>query len=134
VQEEGLQSFLGYLRDLISKRAEEDYSALVEGGGEQPLIVSALLQYFISSCSCMPAILRILRSGSDYVEKLTNVFKDIAVALEENEAFVESTFGKEAVVEAVTSLQQVQAYTHKPLLDGTQSFSDPNYGILGLSA
>ncbi len=32
-QEEGLQAFLNYLKDLISKRAEEDYTSLVEGGG-----------------------------------------------------------------------------------------------------
>ncbi len=30
-QEEGLQSFIAYLRDLILTRAEEDYTALVEG-------------------------------------------------------------------------------------------------------
>ena len=31
LQEEGLQSFIGYLKDLILKRAEDDYTALVEG-------------------------------------------------------------------------------------------------------
>lgn len=35
-QEEGLQAFLVYLRDLISRRAEEDYTSLVEGGGIHP--------------------------------------------------------------------------------------------------
>jgi len=34
LQEEGLQSFLNYLKELISKRAEEDYSALVENSGQ----------------------------------------------------------------------------------------------------
>ena len=30
-QEEGLQSFIAYLKDLVQKRADEDYTALVEG-------------------------------------------------------------------------------------------------------
>lgn len=34
LQEEGLESFLEYLRGLIAARAEDDYSALVEGAGE----------------------------------------------------------------------------------------------------
>lgn len=42
------------------------------------------------------------------MDRLTNLFKDIAVAVEENEEFVRSTFGQEAVVDAVTGLQQVQ--------------------------
>ena len=33
LQEEGLESFLEYLKGLIEARAEEDYSALVEGAG-----------------------------------------------------------------------------------------------------
>ena len=33
LQEEGLESFLEYLKALIAARAEEDYSALVEGAG-----------------------------------------------------------------------------------------------------
>lgn len=60
MQEEGLQSFLDYLRDLISKRAEEDYSALVEGEGELLLALSSLLLMCIEgmsrlahpSCNC----------------------------------------------------------------------------------
>ena len=35
LQEEGLESFLEYLRGLIAARAEEDYSALVEGASER---------------------------------------------------------------------------------------------------
>ena len=31
LQEEGLQSFIEYLKNLILRRAEEDYTALVEG-------------------------------------------------------------------------------------------------------
>jgi hypothetical protein len=34
LQEEGLESFLKYLKALIAARAEEDYSALVEGAGK----------------------------------------------------------------------------------------------------
>ena len=37
LQEEGLESFLEYLRGLIAARAEDDYSALVEGAGERML-------------------------------------------------------------------------------------------------
>ena len=41
LQEEGLESFVEYLRGLISARAEEDYSALVEGAGKACTPVSA---------------------------------------------------------------------------------------------
>ena len=37
---------------------------------------------------------------------LTSLFKDIAVAVEQNEEFVAATFGGAAVLELVTGLQQ----------------------------
>ncbi|EIE27386.1 COG4-domain-containing protein [Coccomyxa subellipsoidea C-169] len=77
---EGLQAFLVYLRDLISRRAEEDYTSLVEGGEQ---------------------------AESEYVGTLTNLFKDVAVAVDENEQFVSGTFGPEAAVEAILGLQQL---------------------------
>ncbi|KAK9907313.1 hypothetical protein WJX75_001280 [Coccomyxa subellipsoidea] len=80
LQEEGLQAFLSYLRDLISKRAEVDYTSLVEGAEE---------------------------AETDYVGTLTNLFKDVAVAVDENEQFVAGTFGPEAAVEAILGLQQL---------------------------
>ncbi len=55
-------------------------------------------------------------TGGDYVDRLTNLFKDIAVAVDENEEFVRSTFGQDAVVEAITGLQQVQKGPFVPLL------------------
>ena len=48
-QEEGLESFLEYLRGLISTRAEEDYSALVESAGKLPCSAS---RYASSHADC----------------------------------------------------------------------------------
>ncbi len=49
------------------------------------------------------------QAESDYVGTLTNLFKDVAVAVDENEHFVSGTFGSEAAVEAILGLQQVLA-------------------------
>ncbi len=43
----------------------------------------------------------------DYAGTLTNLFKDIATAVDENEQFIAGTFGPEATVEATLGLQQV---------------------------
>ncbi|CAL5229024.1 g12271 [Coccomyxa viridis] len=80
LQEEGLESFLEYLRGLISTRAEEDYSALVESAAG---------------------------TEKDYVNTLTNLFKDIALAIDENEGFVGNAFGPEAVLTLISGLQQL---------------------------
>lgn len=57
LQEEGLQAFLAYLRDLISKRAEEDYSVLVEGEAIHPChsVQELLLSFYSNPCS-LPAV------------------------------------------------------------------------------
>ena len=52
---------------------------------------------------CCPAA----GTESDYVNTLTNLFKDIAVAIDENEGFVGDAFGPEAVLTLVSGLQQV---------------------------
>ena len=44
---------------------------------------------------------------SDYVNTLTNLFKDIALAIDENEGFVGDAFGPEAVLSLISGLQQV---------------------------
>ncbi len=44
----------------------------------------------------------------DYVNTLTNLFKDIALAIDENEGFVGNAFGPEAVLTLISGLQQVQ--------------------------
>lgn len=46
---------------------------------------------------------------TDFVGTLTNLFKDVAVAVDENEQFVAGTFGPETAVEAILGLQQVLA-------------------------
>ena len=43
----------------------------------------------------------------DYVNTLTNLFKDIALAIDENEGFVGDAFGPEAVLTLISGLQQV---------------------------
>ncbi|KAK9830013.1 hypothetical protein WJX72_009198 [[Myrmecia] bisecta] len=79
LQEEGLKVFTSYLRQLIAARAKDDYSHLVETtGGHEP----------------------------DFVGTLTDLFKDIAVAVEENEEFLHEAFGADAILDVILGLQQ----------------------------
>ena len=55
LQEEGLESFLEYLRGLIAARAEDDYSALVEGAGELHVLPAPLSEGACrGQASCSP--------------------------------------------------------------------------------
>lgn len=128
-QEEGLQAFLVYLKDLISKRAEEDYTSLVEGGG-MPSFHSGCCWLWRCNTHGLPQSARQGRASDpegdfvlcnaeqperDYVGTLTNLFKDIAVAVDENEQFIAGTFGPEATIEATLGLQQVLTTCQRPL-------------------
>ncbi len=42
--------------------------------------------------------------GQDFVEAATTLFKDVAVAVEENEGFLRAAFGAEALLTVITEL------------------------------
>lgn len=78
MQEEGLQQFQQYLCKLVAERAQEGYNILVEGGPDG--------------------------GQDDFVEAATALFQDVAVAVEENESFLRSTFGAEALLTVIMAL------------------------------
>jgi hypothetical protein len=76
LQQEGLELLVGFLRRLIAERARSDYDALAdsfaagaggEGGGGG--------------------------GGPDYLSTLTNLFKDVAAAVDEHLELIKDTFG-----------------------------------------
>jgi len=77
---EGLNAFTGYLVHLIAGRATEDYSTLADAVGSNA-------------------------QAADFVGVLTNLFKDIAIAVDENEALVQECFGAEGVLHVMQELQ-----------------------------
>mmetsp|Transcript_26 Transcript_26/g.78 ORF Transcript_26/g.78 Transcript_26/m.78 type:complete len:746 (+) Transcript_26:194-2431(+) len=80
LHKEGLSAFTGYLCQLIASRATEDYSSLADTVGENV-------------------------SAADFVGVLTNLFKDIAIAVEENEALLQESFDTEGVLFTIQQLQ-----------------------------
>ncbi|KAK9819498.1 hypothetical protein WJX81_007056 [Elliptochloris bilobata] len=77
--DEGLRWFVDYLRQLVTARAKENYSHLVESAGS---------------------------GGADFATTLTELLRDVAVALDENEPFLREAFGPQAVLEAASGLQR----------------------------
>ena len=84
LREEGLKHFTSYLRAAVGGRAREDYNALSDAMAASTGQDSAV----------------------DFVGTVTNLFKDLAVAVEENEEFIQSAFGGNALEEAIAQLQQ----------------------------
>ena len=78
-QPEGLRRFVDWMRLTVAARARASYSAMADQ----------------------------LDSGKkvDFVATLSLLFKDLAVALEEHEAFLRDTFGGSGVLEAASGLQ-----------------------------
>ena len=77
LNDEGVEVLTKYLRSLLAERAQEDYSALVDslaaGGGGKV----------------------------DYVEALTNLFRDVAAAIDEHLELFRDAFGPEHALHAV---------------------------------
>jgi hypothetical protein len=84
IEEEGLRTFLNYLRKVIVSRAKEEFDGLVD------------------------AIERIASGGTnpDFVGVLGVLFKDIALAVQENEEILRFLFGEDGILHAVRELQQ----------------------------
>ena len=84
LQQEGLQAFCSYLRSTVAQRARAEYEALADS--------------LRSNAPPLPG-------APTFVSTLTNLFKDIAEAVEENEPLLAAgDFGAGAVVRAASEL------------------------------
>uniref|UniRef100_A0A6P4A637 Conserved oligomeric Golgi complex subunit 4 n=1 Tax=Ziziphus jujuba TaxID=326968 RepID=A0A6P4A637_ZIZJJ len=86
LEEEGLQVYVGYLRKVIGMRSRLEFEHLVElmdqnvaGGGQ---------------------------TQANFVGCLTNLFKDIVLAVEENNEILRSLCGEDGIVYAICELQE----------------------------
>ncbi|KAG0501331.1 hypothetical protein HPP92_001403 [Vanilla planifolia] len=89
LQEEGLQIYVSYLRKVISLRSRLEYEHLneiAEKGNQFPQNLG--------------------QDGSIFVSCLTNLFKDIVLAVEENDEVLRSLCGEDGIVYAICELQE----------------------------
>ncbi|CAI0432865.1 unnamed protein product [Linum tenue] len=83
LEEEGLQVYVGYLKKVISMRSRLEFEHLVE------LMEQGHAQNQV-----------------DFVGCLTNLFKDIVLAIEENDEILRSLCGEDGIVYAICELQE----------------------------
>ncbi|XP_062091291.1 conserved oligomeric Golgi complex subunit 4 [Humulus lupulus] len=86
LEEEGLQVYVGYLRKVIGMRSRLEYENLVE-----------LMEQNASGVGQNPV---------NFVGCLTNLFKDIVLAIEENHAILKGLCGEDGIVYAICELQE----------------------------
>ncbi|KAF4400927.1 hypothetical protein G4B88_013768 [Cannabis sativa] len=86
LEEEGLQVYVGYLRKVIGMRSRLEYENLVE-----------LMEQNASGVGQSPV---------NFVGCLTNLFKDIVLAVEENHAILKGLCGEDGIVYAICELQE----------------------------
>ncbi|KAK3004784.1 hypothetical protein RJ639_020123 [Escallonia herrerae] len=89
LEEEGLQAYVGYLKKVVSMRSRLEFDQLVE-----------LMEQSYSSTS-------VGNQGQvNFVACLTNLFKDIVLAVEENDGVLRSLCGEDGIVYAICELQE----------------------------
>ncbi|KAI3743810.1 hypothetical protein L1987_56877 [Smallanthus sonchifolius] len=81
LEEEGLQVYVSYLKKVISVRSKVEFEQLVEFMEQN-------------------------QSQVNFVACLTNLFKDIVLAIEENEEILRSLCGEDGIVYAIFELQE----------------------------
>ncbi|KAI8025016.1 Conserved oligomeric Golgi complex subunit 4 [Camellia lanceoleosa] len=89
LEEEGLQVYVGYLKKVIAMRSRLEFEQMVE-----------LMEQSSSSSSSSN------QSQVNFVTCLTNLFKDIVLAIEENDAILRSLCGEDGIVYAICELQE----------------------------
>ncbi|GAV75387.1 COG4 domain-containing protein [Cephalotus follicularis] len=87
LEEEGLQVYVGYLKKVIAMRSRLDYEHLVE-----------LMDHRIQNQNQN-------QNQVNFVGCLTNLFKDIVLAIEENDEILRGLCGEDAIVYAICELQ-----------------------------
>ncbi|KAJ8748462.1 hypothetical protein K2173_003358 [Erythroxylum novogranatense] len=83
LEEEGLQVYVGYLKKVIAMRSKREFEQLVE------LMEQSHGQNQVNFVAC-----------------LTNLFKDIVLAIEENDEILRSLCGEDGIVYAICELQE----------------------------
>ncbi|KAI3517089.1 hypothetical protein L1887_16296 [Cichorium endivia] len=81
LEEEGLQVYVSYLKKVISLRSKHEFEQLMEAMEQN-------------------------QSQVNFVACLTNLFKDIVLAIEENEEILRSLCGEDGIVYAICELQE----------------------------
>ncbi|XP_071736060.1 conserved oligomeric Golgi complex subunit 4-like [Rutidosis leptorrhynchoides] len=81
LEEEGLQAYVSYLKKVISVRSKVEYEQLVE-------------------------LIEQNRNSVNFVACLTNLFKDIVMAIEQNVEILSSLCGEDGIVYAICELQE----------------------------
>ncbi|PKA60038.1 Conserved oligomeric Golgi complex subunit 4 [Apostasia shenzhenica] len=89
LQEEGLQIYVSYLRKVIALRSRLEFEHLNEIADQSNHVPPNLGQ-----------------GGSSFVSCLTNLFKDIVLAVEENDEILRSLCGEDGIVYAICELQE----------------------------
>eukprot|EP00250_Pteridium_aquilinum_P033733 c6169_g1_i1 orf=150-2504(+) len=87
LEEEGLQKFVNYLREVIVFRAREEFEGLVDAVEQATLEGKSHLT-------------------PDFVGALRSLFTDIAVAVQENDEILRSLCSEDGIVHAVRELQE----------------------------
>ncbi|GFP98871.1 conserved oligomeric golgi complex subunit 4 [Phtheirospermum japonicum] len=85
LEEEGLQVYVSYLKKVISTRSRMEFEQLVE-----------MIEQSNNSYS----------SQVNFVSCLTNLFKDIVLAIEENDEILRNLCGEDGIVYAICELQE----------------------------
>lgn len=89
LEEEGLQVYVSYLKKVISMRSRLEFEQLVELMEQQHQSSSSVNQNQVNFIAC-----------------LTNLFKDIVLAVEENDEILRSLCGEDGIVYAICELQE----------------------------
>ncbi|KAF7843824.1 conserved oligomeric Golgi complex subunit 4-like [Senna tora] len=87
LEEEGLQVYVGYLKKVIGMRSRLEFDQLVE-----------LMEQRDTG--------NVNQSQVNFVGCLTNLFKDIVLAIEENDEILRSLCGEDGIVYAICELQE----------------------------
>jgi conserved oligomeric Golgi complex subunit 4 len=83
LQQEGVDLLTGYLRSLVAERAQADYDSLVDAFAGGAVLGAR---------------------AADYTEVLTNLFRDVAAAIDEHIELFRDAFGPDAALTAVHAL------------------------------
>eukprot|EP00897_Mesotaenium_endlicherianum_P006163 jgi/Mesen1/5575/ME000281S04641 len=91
LQEEGLRSYVSYLRRVVAIRAREEFDGLSE-----------MLEEAGGAGAAGPGA----GAGLGFVDTLVSLFRDIALAVEHNEETLRGIYGEDGIVWAIQELQE----------------------------
>lgn len=95
LHQDGLRAYVAYLRKVLTARARDEYETTVEGGGGGGGQQQQHSRRAVAAAT-----------GTTYVEVLNHLFRDIALALDDNEQLLRDLLGEDGVAYAVRELQE----------------------------